>query len=79
MRPRPVSRNAAESAIRCRMIVLGAAEEVRDRTADSLAEIPGLDIRRMFSGYGFYVDGLLVAAAWGDAFKLRYQENGHWV
>jgi hypothetical protein len=59
---------------------VGAAERiVRDRAADSLEEITGLDIRQMFGGFGFYVNGLLVAAAWDGAFKLRYRENGHWV
>lgn len=53
--------------------------EIRDRVVDSLAEISDLDVRRMFSGFGFYVDGILVAAAWGDAFRLRYREDGRWV
>jgi hypothetical protein len=59
---------------------VGAAERlVRDRAADSLGEIAGLDVRQMFGGFGFYVDGLLVAAAWDAAFRLRHRENGHWV
>jgi hypothetical protein len=36
---------------------------IRDRVADTRAEIEHLDIRPMFNGFGFYVDGL-VAAAW---------------
>ena len=32
----------------------------------------------MFSGFGFYIDGLLVAAAWDGAFRLRYREGGRW-
>lgn len=51
---------------------------IRDRAAESLVEIPDLDVRAMFSGFGFYVDGLLVAAAWDGAFRLRYREDGHW-
>ncbi len=53
--------------------------EIRDRVADSLAEISDLDVRRMFSGFGFYVAGILVAAAWDEAFRLRYREDGRWV
>ena len=33
----------------------------------------------MFSGYGFYIDGLLVAAAWDGAFRLRHHEHGAWI
>jgi hypothetical protein len=59
---------------------MGAVEvEIRDRATDALAEIDRLDVRRMFGGFGFYVDGLLVAAAWEGAFRLRYREDGHWV
>lgn len=59
---------------------VGAAERlVRDRAADSLAEVARLELRQMFGGFGFYVDGLLVAAAWDGAFRLRYREDGHWV
>jgi hypothetical protein len=32
----------------------------------------------MFSGFGFYIDGLLVAAAWDRAFRLRYRGDGDW-
>ncbi|OFE15950.1 hypothetical protein BA895_05500 [Humibacillus sp. DSM 29435] len=52
--------------------------EIRDRAIDSLAEMPRLDVRPIFSGFGFYDDGLLVAAAWDGAFQLRYLEDGHW-
>ncbi len=52
---------------------------IRDRAADSLAEIEHLDVRRMFSGFGFYIDGLLVAAAWDGAFRLRHHKNSAWV
>lgn len=53
--------------------------DIRDRAAESLAEIADLDIRPMFSGFGFYVDGLLTAAAWDGAFRLRYREHRHWI
>ena len=53
--------------------------QIRDDAAESLVEIAELDIRPMFSGYGFYIDGLLVAAAWDEAFRLRFRENGRWI
>ncbi len=52
--------------------------EIRDRATDSLAEMTKLDVRPMFSGFGFYDDGLLVAAAWDGAFQLRYREGDRW-
>jgi hypothetical protein len=52
---------------------------IRDRVADTLAEIEHLDIRPMFSGFGIYVDGLLVAAAWDQAFRLRHRVHGRWI
>lgn len=59
---------------------MGAAERcLRDRVADTLMEIEHLDVRPMFSGFGFYVDGLLVAATWDGAFRLRYRTRGHWI
>lgn len=58
---------------------MGAVEvEIRDRGADSLVEIERLDVRRLLGGFGFYIDGLLVAAAWDGAFRLRYREDGRW-
>jgi hypothetical protein len=51
---------------------------IRDRAAEALIEIADLQVRAMFSGFGFYVDGLLVAAAWHGDFCLRYREDGHW-
>jgi TfoX/Sxy family transcriptional regulator of competence genes len=35
---------------------------IRDRVAVTLAELEPLEIRPMFSGFGVYLDGLLVAA-----------------
>lgn len=58
---------------------MGVVERaIRDRAAETLVEIPDLEVRSMFSGFGFYIDGLLVAAAWDGAFRLRYREGGHW-
>jgi hypothetical protein len=51
---------------------------IRDRAVETLLEIPDLQVRAMFSGFGFYIDGLLVAAAWHGDFCLRYREDGHW-
>lgn len=53
--------------------------DLRDRAEDSLAELDRLEVHRLFSGFGFYLDGLLVAAAWNGAFRLRHREDGHWV
>ncbi len=59
---------------------VGIAErQIRDRAEDSLAEMPSLDVRPVFSGFGFYLDGILVAAAWEGAFRLRYREDGRWI
>jgi hypothetical protein len=60
--------------------IVGTVERaIRDRVAVTLAEIEHLDIRPMFNGFGFYVDGLLVAAAWENAFRLRHREHGRWI
>lgn len=42
-------------------------------------EIEHLDVHPMFSGFGFYLDGLLVAAAWDGAFQMRHHVGGHWI
>lgn len=52
---------------------------IRDRAADALPEFEHLEVRRMFSGFGFYINGLLVAAAWDGAFRLRHHDHGAWV
>jgi TfoX/Sxy family transcriptional regulator of competence genes len=33
----------------------------------------------MFSGWGFYCQGLLFAAAWDGAFRFRSRQDGRWV
>lgn len=59
---------------------VGVAErQIRDRAAESLVEIADLEVRPMFSGFGFYLGDLLVAAAWNGAFRLRYREARRWV
>jgi TfoX/Sxy family transcriptional regulator of competence genes len=59
---------------------VGAVErDIRDRAAESLIELRDLEVRPMNSGFGFYLDGLLVAAAWDGAFRLRYRTGSRWV
>jgi hypothetical protein len=53
-------------------------DEVRVDAEDALGELEGLDVRRMFSGWGFYQRGLLFAAAWDGAFRWRVRRAGHW-
>jgi TfoX/Sxy family transcriptional regulator of competence genes len=54
-------------------------DEIRDLAGDVLAEIAGLDVRRMFSGWGFYCRGLLFAAAWDGEFRFRSRQEGRWI
>jgi hypothetical protein len=54
-------------------------DEVRIDAEDALGALPGLDVRRMFSGWGFYQNGLLFAAAWEGEFRFRTRQDGHWV
>lgn len=59
---------------------MGVVERgIADRAQDSLAEISHLDVRPLFSGFGFRIDGVLVAAAWDGAFRLRYHEGNRWM
>jgi TfoX/Sxy family transcriptional regulator of competence genes len=63
----------------CHNGFVGAVErELRDRAADALVEVEHLEVRALFSGFGFYVDGTLTAAAWDGRFRLRYHEGGRW-
>ena len=41
-----------------------AEDEIRVDAEDALGAIEGLEVRRVFSGWGFYRRGLLFAAAW---------------
>ena len=54
-------------------------DEIRIDAEDALGAIEGLDVRRMFSGWGFYQRGLLFAAAWDGEFRFRTRQDGHWV
>jgi hypothetical protein len=57
--------------------------EVEDRiridAEHALAAIDGLDVRRMFGGWGFYRHGLLFAAAWDGEFRFRTRQGGRWI
>jgi hypothetical protein len=62
------------------VISVGSAEdEIRDLAGEVLAEMDGLDVRRMFSGWGFYCHGLLFAAAWDGEFRFRSRQEGRWI
>jgi TfoX/Sxy family transcriptional regulator of competence genes len=54
-------------------------DEIRIDAEDALGAIEGLDVRRMFSGWGFYQRGLLFAAAWEGEFRFRTRQDGRWV
>jgi TfoX/Sxy family transcriptional regulator of competence genes len=56
-----------------------AEDEIRIDAEDALGAIGGLEVRRMFSGWGFYQRGLLFAAAWEGQFRFRARQGGHWV
>jgi len=54
-------------------------DEIRVEAEEALETMDGLDVRRMFSGWGFYSHGLLFAAAWKGEFRFRTRQQGHWV
>jgi len=56
-----------------------AEDEIRIDAEDALGAIEGLEVRRMFSGWGFYQRGLLFAAAWEGEFRFRTRQGRHWV
>jgi TfoX/Sxy family transcriptional regulator of competence genes len=56
-----------------------AEDEIRIDAEDALGAIEGLEVRRMFSGWGFYQRGLLFAAAWEGEFRFRTRQDRHWV
>jgi hypothetical protein len=55
-----------------------AEDEIRIDAEDALAAIDGLEVRRMFSGWGFYRHGLLFAAAWDGELRFRTRQSGRW-
>ena len=56
-----------------------AEDEIRIDAEDALGAIEGLEVRRVFSGWGFYRRGLLFAAAWEGEFRFRTRQGGHWI
>ncbi len=54
-------------------------DELRIDAEDALAGLDGLDVRRMFSGWGFYRHGMLFAACWDGEFRWRTRQGGHWI
>ena len=54
-------------------------DKIRFEAEDALGAIEGLDVRRMFGGWGFYCHGLLFAAAWKGEFRFRTRQEEHWV
>jgi TfoX/Sxy family transcriptional regulator of competence genes len=56
-----------------------AEDQIRIDAEDALGAISGLEVRRVFSGWGFYQRGLLFAAAWEGEFRFRTRQGGHWV
>jgi TfoX/Sxy family transcriptional regulator of competence genes len=56
-----------------------AEDEIRIDAEDALGALDGLEVRRMFSGWGFYQHGLLFAAAWEGELRFRTRRDGRWV
>jgi hypothetical protein len=54
-------------------------DEIRIDAEDALAAIEGLEVRRMFSGWGFYRHGLLFAAAWEGELRFRTRQGRRWI
>jgi hypothetical protein len=53
-------------------------DEIRIDAQDALGALDGLEVRRVFSGWGFYHRGLLFAAAWDGEFRFRSRQDGRW-
>jgi hypothetical protein len=56
-----------------------AEDEIRIDAQDALGALDGLEVRRVFSGWGFYRNGLLFAAAWDGEFRFRTRQRGRWI
>lgn len=54
-------------------------DEIRIDAEDALGAIDGLEVRRVFSGWGFYQHGLLFAGVWEGEFRFRTRQDKHWV
>lgn len=56
-----------------------AEDEIRIDAEDAFAAIDGLEVRRVFSGWGFYRHGLLFAAAWDGELRFRTRQGRRWI
>lgn len=56
-----------------------AEDEIRIDAEDALGGIDGLEVRRVFSGWGFYQLGLLFGGVWEGEFLFRTRQGGRWV
>jgi hypothetical protein len=56
-----------------------AEDEIRIDAEDALGAVEGLEVRRVFAGWGFYRRGLLFAAAWDGEFRFRTRQDGRWI
>lgn len=54
-------------------------DEIRIDAQDALGALDGLEVRRVFSGWGFYRRGLLFAAAFDGEFRFRTRQHGRWI
>jgi hypothetical protein len=71
---------ARRTAGGCNLRFVGRAEdEIRIDAEDALGAIEGLEVRHVFSGWGFYRRGLLFAAAWEGEFRFRTRQGHHWI
>jgi CO/xanthine dehydrogenase Mo-binding subunit len=53
-------------------------DEIRIDAEDALGALDGLEVRRVFSGWGFYRRGLLFATAFDGEFRFRFRREGRW-
>jgi len=80
MHNRPAADAIEDIEVACNLRLVGRAEdEIRIDAEDALGAIEGLEVRRLFSGWGFYRHGLLFAAAWEGEFRFRTRQGRHWV
>jgi hypothetical protein len=72
--------DSTPAEVGCNLRSVGRAEdEIRIDAEDALGAIEGLEVRRVFSGWGFYRRGLLFAAAWEGEFRFRTRQGQHWI
>ena len=54
-------------------------DEIRVDAEDALGAVGGLEVRRLFGGWGLYRRGLLFAAAWDAEFRFRTRQDGRYI